>query len=297
MRNGITLTNTVKNVTIALTQDIGEVILLESVNWGEIAANNVSYKYTGQVGIQVTNTTLETRDIEILGWVASENPGVVDSVARQLNSFVNPLEPLRLQYRNYEVTFYPSHSIRWGSGYKENNEVMRKFKIDGFAADPLFRAVVESKEQAGVVVPKFHFPLIIPKEKGIVFGVRKKTSILIIENKGDVPTGFKVEFSADNGTVKNPALINAKTQEFIKINKTLAYGERVVITTNSGEKSVIGYSSRNDRIGENYYKYRDLDSTWLQLEIGDNRFSYAADENVAGLAVSLYYTNKYLEVE
>lgn len=297
MLDDITLVNTVKGTKIEISQAIGAQILLDSIDWGAISSNSVTYKYTNQVGVQVTNTTLETRDISIVGWVASEQLGVVDALAKRLNGFVNPLEPLKLQYQQYELTVYPTSSIKWGKGYTENNEVMRKFKIDGFAADPLFRSINDSKLQAGVVVPMFHFPLIIPKTEGVVFGVRQEYILLTVENKGDVVTGFKVEFVADKGTVDSPSLINAKTQEFIKINKVLQRGERVMISTLDGEKSIIGYSDANDTTGSNYYKYKDLDSTWLKLVIGDNQFKYEAEENVGNLAVNIYYNNKYLEVE
>lgn len=297
MQDAITLVNTVRGTKFTLSQATGAQYLLESVDWGAISSNSVTYKYTNQVGVQVTNTTLETRDVEIIGWVANENPGVVDTLAKRLNGFINPLEPLKLQAKSYELTIYPTTSIKWGNEYKYNNDVMRRFKIDAFAADPLFRSIIDSKLQAGVVVPKFRFPLVIPKNKGVVFGVRQEYIILTVENKGDVPTGFRIEFLANKGTVDTPSLINARTQEFIKINKSMERGERIVISTEDGEKSIIGYANANDTEGSNYYKYKDLDSTWLKLALGDNLFKYEAEENVGNLAVTIYYNNKYLEVQ
>lgn len=296
MVESITLINTVKGTRHTLDQKRGSQYLLESCDWGVVTSNRVTYKYTNQVGVQVTNTTLETRDVSIVGWICSENAGELEALAKTLNKFINPMEAMKLQYKNYELGFFPDNSIKWGKSIKENNEYMRKFKIDGFAADPLFRTISDSRVTAGVIESKFFFPLVIPKDEGIVFGIRREYIILSVPNAGDVTTGFKIEFLASKGTVTNPALYNTKTQEYIKINKTLERGEKIVINTLDGEKSVIGYEFGSDE-PLNYYKYKDLLSTWLVINAGDNLFKYDADDNVVNLEVRIYYNNRYLEVE
>lgn len=296
MIDGITLINTVKNDRQVIDKKIGSQFLLESCDWGSVSSNRVTYKYTNQVGVQVTNTTLETRDVSIVGWICSENPLELESLAKRLNKFVNPMEAMRLQYKSYELGFFPDSSVKWGKGIKENNQYMRKFKIDGFAADPLFKAINDSRVVAGVVESHFYFPLVIPKDEGIVFGIRKEYIILSVPNLGDVTTGFKIEFIASKGTVTSPALYNTKTQEYIRVNKLMEKGEKIVINTLDGEKSILGYEPNSDE-PLNYYKYKDLLSKWLVIDTGDNLFKYDADENVGNLEVRIYYNNRYLEVE
>lgn len=124
-------------------------------------------------------------------------------------------------------------------------------------------------------------------------GLRQPSLIVAIENKGAVPVGMKIVFTA-SGTVLNPEIIDVNTQTFFKINKTMVAGESITVNTNIGEKKIIG--SLNG-VELNYFKYRDLDSTWLQLQTGDNLIRYDADANLDALQVSIYHNDKYLEVQ
>lgn len=69
--NGITLKNTVTGEVLELDKITTEAYILESVFWSEIQGTHHSYKYIGQTGESVTNTTLETRDFDIVGWIVA----------------------------------------------------------------------------------------------------------------------------------------------------------------------------------------------------------------------------------
>lgn len=297
MVESIQLQNLIKGTSLLLDQDDSEYIL-ESVDWGVVSSNRVTYKYTNQVGVQVTDVTLETRDVSIVGWVCAKGDNVkyLEELKKNLNRFVNPMEEMKVIYKNYTLNFFPDNSIKWGTTYKTNNDVMAQFKIDGFAADPLFKSKNDTRVLAGVVEPMFYFPLAIPKTEGAVFGYRREYIILGVYNSGDVSTGFRIEFIASKGTVTNPMLINTRTQEYIKINKVLERGEKVVVNTVDGEKYVHGFVGESGE-EQNYYKYRDLKSTWLKISTGDNLFKYDADDNLGNLEVRIYYNNRYLEVQ
>ncbi|MDD2496385.1 MAG: phage tail family protein, partial [Tissierellia bacterium] len=65
--------------------------------------------------------------------------------------------------------------------------------------------------------------------------------------------------------------------------------------TNAGEKSVRGKTNNVDFT--NYFMYKDIDSTWLQLKLGENLFRYDADDGLDNLEVFVYFHNKFLEVQ
>ena len=44
------------------------------------------------------------------------------------------------------------------------------------------------------------------------------------------------------------------------------------------------------------FNYIDYESTFLQLDIGDNLFRYDADEGIDNLEVNIYHTSQHLGV-
>lgn len=297
MVENVKLKNMRTNAVLELDKVTTPYYILLSVTWGEIEGDHHSYKYVNQVGVSVTGTSLGTRDVEIIGWVIAETEEQMTERKMVLNRFVNPQQQIELTYKEYILKFLPNRSVQYSVTTADNNEVMCKFKIVGLAADPLFRDTYEDKVSAAVTKPMFHFPLIINKTEQeppvILFGVREPSLIVDVYNSGAVSTGMKIVFRA-SGTLTGPSLINVYTQEFFKINKTLSAGETVEINTTIGEKKVI---STSGGVETNYFKYRDLDSTWLQLEVGDNLFRYDAESGIDNLEVYIYFSNRYLEVQ
>lgn len=298
MVENISLKNTMTMAVLELDKVTTPNYILDSVDWGGIEGKHHSYKYVNQVGVYITGTSLGTRDIEITGWVIARTEDEMTSRKQMLNRFVNPQQKIELEYSGYKLDFNPNGSIKYSVNVAENNEVMCKFKIEGTCADPLFRDNSENKIMAVSTKARFHFPMVlgVPDGKGYpraVFGVREPSLIIDVYNKGAVATGLKIVFRA-LGTLVNPMLINVDTQNYFKINKTMYAGEEIEINTNIGEKKIVG---KVNGLEYNYFKYRDLNSTWLQLLTGDNLFRYDADTGIDNLEVYVYFSNKYLEVQ
>lgn len=297
MVENVILLNKATQAVLELDVSTTPYYILDTADWGQIESNHHSYKYVNQIGVYVTGTSLETRDVSITGWVIAKTETQMDERKKMLNRFVNPQQLIKLTYKEYDLEFLPNTSIKYSTTLVENNEVVCRFKIEGLSPDPLFKENTEQKVAAATTVGMFHFPLIINKTQQsppqIVFGLRQPSLIVNVYNGGAVRTGMKMVFKA-TGTIKNPSFINVMTQEYFKINKTMVAGETVTINTTIGEKKVIGFLNG---VEQNYFKYRDLDSTWLQLEVGDNLFRYDADENIDGLEAYIYFYNRYLEVQ
>lgn len=298
MIENIKLINTDTKEVIELDTIKTSNLVLESADLGYVQGVNNSYKYINQIGEVITNTTVGMREIEIVGWAVGSSIGEMNQTKNFLNRFVNPFQRLDLIYKTYKLNFVPYSSIQYSNTYEENNDVICKFKITGICPYPLFVDNTLSKSTGATITPKFHFPLIISTVPnppgGVVFGEKESSLLINIANVGSVPTGMKIIFKARTGTVINPKLININTQEFFKISKTLSAGEEITVNTNIGEKSVIGLANG---LESNYFKYKTFDSTWLQLAVGDNFFRYDADSGLEDLEVSIYYGNKYFEVQ
>ena len=303
MVENITLLNTVTNASLELDKVTTPYYVLDDVDWGQVKSTHHQYKYVNQVGVYITGTSLETRDVSVTGWIIASSEQQMTGRKKILNRFVNPQQPVILYYKSYKITFNPNGSVKYGASYAENNDVICKFMIEGLCSDPLFKSQSENKNAAATTVGLFHFPLIIglpgteqSNDNGyptIMFGLRKPSLIVDIYNKGAVATGIRIVFKA-TATIKNPSLINVDTQQYFKINKTMVAGEEVVIDTNVGKKKIRGYLNG---VEYNYFKYIDFGSKWLQLEVGDNLFRYDAEENMNGLEVYIYYYDRFLEVQ
>lgn len=293
MIESITLKNLVTNQSILIDKTTSDWVLGE-IDLGTVEGSHHSYKYVNQVGVYIDSTSLEERAVSIPGWVIGENFADMKDNMTVLNRLVNPQHELELTlFDQYVLRFKPDYSIKYATPYEENNEVLCQFLIQGTCADPMFSTKSGILTQIASILLKFHFPLIIPQGKGIILGLRQPDLLATIVNDGDLDTGMVIEFSC-NTTVVNPSLLNVGTQEFVKINKTITPGETITVSTVSGNKYVRGY---HDGQTENYFKYWDWDSTWLQMYRGVNVLKYDADEGVDGLSASVTFTPKLLEVQ
>ena len=272
--------------------------ILKSVDWGTIKGTHNTYKYLNQIGVSVNNTSLGTRDIAIEGWVVAQHEIDMSKKKATLNAFINPQEPLDLLYNDYKIQFNPDNTVKYSINYAENNDVVCKFQIVGTAHDPMFVDSIENQLNFATTTAGFHFPLVISPqipEGGVVFGSRTDSLIATVINRGSVSTGMRIVFKA-KGSVSNPKLINVETQEQLLINKDMVAEEEIEINTVIGSKRVLG------RIGEtspfkNYFVYKTLDSTWIQLAVGKNLFRYDADNGLDNLEVFVYFQNRFLEVQ
>ena len=105
-------------------------------------------------------------------------------------------------------------------------------------------------------------------------------------NEGDAAVGMVITITAQ-GAVKNPALYDNMTGEFIGINDTLAAGDEVVINTIRGQKSI----TKN---GVNVLSKLRQGSKWLQLDVGSNIFLIDADEGASEMYFTLIFKQAYV---
>jgi hypothetical protein len=296
MIESITLQNMKTLSKIKMDKVTTQDYVLDYVDFGVLEGTHHAYKYVNEIGTYVSSTTLETRNVTIEGWIIATSEIEMTKRKAVLNRFINPLQVLSVFYDNYVIQMKPNHTINYtNTDDKENNEVICKFKIEGYASDPVFKTIADIYKNIASTQSNFHFPLTIPEgsTNTVVFGIKKPNLIVNVVNDGSIDTGMTIVFKA-NSAVVNPSLTNIMTQETIKISKTLAEDETVTINTNVGERKVIG---KLNGIESNYFKYKDIDSDWVQLIVGDNLLSYSADGNVDGLDVYITYSNKYLEVQ
>ena len=130
-------------------------------------------------------------------------------------------------------------------------------------------------------------------EDGIVIGEYDTTRSKHFYNEGDVSVGLEIDIIA-LATVTNPIIYDADGNFFgVGYGEgdkrvTMQSGDKVVITTHRGRKSV----TLN---GVSIFNKIKPNSTWLKLSTGDNQFAINSDDDsLTNMAFSLIYKQRYI---
>lgn len=282
----------IKLISNNKTLDISEntsykLIEIEGIEKSEFELNTVSNaQYDGSV---VVNKRLKNRPIYIK---VDYNGDKKEIERKKLISFFNPKNSgvLIISYGDMERSIV--YEIEGFNCKLTNIHDDLTFMVDFLCPNPYLRDIIESKINIALWKGVFKFPLTIPKNIGIIVGLREPSLIVNVNNTGDVKCGVIIEFKA-LGTVSKPSLLNVNTGEYIKINKSMVAGEVITVNTNIGSKKIMQILNG---VETNILNYIDLDSTFLQLNVGDNLFRYDAEANLNNLEVSIYYNPYYLGV-
>lgn len=149
---------------------------------------------------------------------------------------------------------------------------------------PYFKAVDTLITSFSDVNSLFQFPFSINESgieiSNIVSNIRKN-----IINVGDVESGIVIELFATGGNVVNPVVYDVFNRKYIKLNLTLLQSDLITINTSQGEKSI---TLTRGGVVSNAMGYMTPDSDWLQLQAGDNVFTYSCDSGSSNLQITFY---------
>jgi phage-related protein len=262
--------------------------------------NNKSYVIKSISGLSPADATINTtRSAGMDG--ATFNSSYVGERTITLTMAINgPAEDNRLNLYKYfkpkqPITLYFSNDTRdvqiLGYVRAVNIEFFAKkqvAQIEILCPDIYFSDIDDIVVDFISVTSLFEFPFSIGSE-GVAFSSIATEVIKNIIIDGDVETGGIFELRA-RGAVINPMVYNVETNEYIKINYTMAEGDRIVINTNTNHKSVTLYSGTTvTSIVGNVVS----GSTWLQFLPADNLISYTADSLASYLDLVIETTNRY----
>lgn len=269
--------------------------ILQDINFGQVVGKHNTTQYINLIGSHVNNTVFGERDVSIQGCIFAKDSKEMEQKKPLLNKLVNPRHEILVTTGNYTITIRPDTSIQYGTGYKDNNDYLCKFLIQGTAFNPLFKLKKNSIVYESSVKPISLFPLRISESKGISFGYVPAISIKNIINDGDVETGFIVRFKAKEGNAKNPRLTNNLTGKFIETIVDMVLGDEVVVSTLSGNK----YAKliRGEQEVDIFPSISKASSLDLTLNIGMNDMSAAAAGNSENMNTSIEFSPMFLEVQ
>lgn len=93
---------------------------------------------------------------------------------------------------------------------------------------------------------------------------------VVIYNDSETETGLKIKLKALADNVNDIIIYSVYTGQFMKLDATLNKDDVLVINTERGNKSIIKNGT------ENMIDSLSYDSSWLQMEIGKNIFTYTS---------------------
>lgn len=279
--------------TLILTED--PFFVEEIKGFDSLDVNVVTTQGFDQDGSTPVNIYTDDRPMEIKGQIYAGSSWKMQELRDKMLNIFLPKAVLEIRHSYGGVT-------RTIKAYAETTPAftltkvskIQEYRVKLKATDPYWRGDRDSMVEMAGTKGRFHFPLVIPKGKGVIFGVKSKAKIASVPNRSAIKTGMTITFTA-KGNVTKPYVINIYTRECIQINCAMVNGQTITIET--GEEKTI--TSRLNGISTDYIGYVDLEGgkcDFLELNPGDNVLRYGAEEGEDYLAVKFVYATKYAGV-
>ena len=262
--------------------------LLQSVEGkGNITATVQTQKAPYQNGATFVDSELEIRPMGLNVNIHSATSEELEELKQLFTTVFNPiLGPGKLIYSKGSTTREINATVENGIqpvGKENNGMRFQRAVVNLLCPSVFFEDSNIENYKLEDFVGNFRFPFHFP----VRFATRGDGRTLI--NKGDVPTPIKVEF---RGPVTNPKITNLTTGEFIRVNRAIPAGYKLILDTSFGNKRVEIVAP--DGVVQNAFHYIDLESTFFNLDVGENRFSFITDGGSSEVYVE--YKHRYLSV-
>lgn len=277
---------------ITYTNELGESVIfsdrppfiLENIEGlAGVDADIQTQKAPYQDGSTHIDTLLESRVLTLQVAILASSRTDLYERRSLLSGIFNPKLDGTLRYENdYTAKEIP---VRVDSGpvYPSPKGNVQECLITLMAPMPFWLDITEQNYKLEDFVTNFRFPFHFP----VRFATRGDTRTIL--NDGDVPTPIEVEF---RGHAVNPRIENNTTGEFIQVNREIPADYKLIIDTTFGRKRVSIVAP--DGIETNAFHYIDLDSTFFDLEVGENRLSFITDGG--NPEVYVYFKKRYVGV-
>lgn len=161
---------------------------------------------------------------------------------------------------------------------------LQQFAVELTAHNPLWYDTIESALRMADYQGGLTFPIASPYS---IFA--QKGDIGRITNEGDTPMPIRIEFRGD---ASNPVVKLENTGEKIKVQTSLAVGEKLIIDTSYGNKTVQKLNTSG--AATSAYNLITADSTFFSIPLGENKLSFNSDSGAP--EVYLYWRNRYVGV-
>ena len=255
----------------------------------EFTTNNIyNIKASGQNGATYISSNLDNKEINIVGYINMRIPNY-ELLERKLKQAFTPHQVGKLIFKGLgyekEIFAIPTSIIEFeriaGLGHC-------RFEINLESQGSPYWQGREIAEIFSEIRPTLKFQINSNDKKPIIMGVKKNVLTSIINNIGDVETGFRAIFRCRDGTSKNPEIINKETGQKIRIIANMEKNDMIEIFSFRNKKMIF-YNGI-----DSFTKIDRKNSDWFYLPTGGSQITYRADENFSNLDFTIYYNPLYL---
>lgn len=260
-----------------------------------LTVQNVTSQGFDQDGASLLNSYVLPRDMEISGQIRAESTVRMQTLRDKMFNIFTPKTDVTITHYYGGVNRVITARVQKSPKFDFTNvQTVQNYSVELTASDPYWRDETETLVKIADIKGSFHFPLVIPKGKGVRFGIKSSSLIANVFNRSGIKVGMKFMFVA-NGEVTNPQLFHINTRKYFRLLCHMEAGERITVET--GQENTV---TRNQNgLTEDYIGKIDLaggGDSFLQLEPGDNLLRYAADDGESMLETRIYFQNKYTGV-
>lgn len=232
-----------------------------------------------QVGATEQSVNVQPRPVTVNGILVGE---FQSENKDKLLSVVRPDLRGRFYADDYYLTCRPTSTPTIGAGKN-----FAPFQFSLRAGYPYWQKDNSARATLSGVAKRFKFPWNLSREYR--YGEVVTQQFINITNNGQVPIPFTVTFRA-LAEVQNPRIIDAATNNYLLINKTLVAGERVVVEI-THERTEVTSSVDGECRGA-----LDLHSQFYRLAVGDNVIKPDADDGKNNLQVDIDFATEIVGI-
>lgn len=253
----------------------------------EVAVCIESQKAPYQDGATYIDNTLAPRALNLEGLIITKGDDqALVAARRRMQRVLNPKGgAIIISYRQRdqakEIKGIAETTPVFPSGPGNRGPYYQRFLLQLVCHQPFWMDSLAEEREIVTWIGGLIFPWTLPTRFAL-----KGRPVINIVNKGDVKTPVQIEF---RGPATNPKIINQTRDEYLQVRQELAHGDVLVIKTDFGGKQV-------EINGINAFHWIDPDSSFWQLQPGDNIVEYTSDEPTEPAAVVISYRNRYVGV-
>lgn len=288
MINEITIVNgTGDSVIIGNDPEKDYDFILDSIDWDTPAVTMNTYNIPNQIGVSFNGVTVGTRKPVVAGYVVANTKNIdtagltweeyykkqlemIEENKEKLNNIISVMSDVVIRANNYVLYGRPSLPPKYATDEQRNNEVMCYFELNFECFNPLFHANASNELE-----------------------MPNANTEYTLNNDGHAAIGMSITMDF-TGTVENPQFTNATSGETVKVEKTFAAGDRVIITTAVGDENI--YIVQNG-IQHSHVYLASVYSTFPKLHVGNNRLSFSATNGARNMDVNVTYMKEYYTIK